>query len=225
MDTFYNVLKGGIVVQVVKMLKGVFDEIKGVGESATGFIDSLSEISSNISDTLNSVKDALSSWQRDLKTNTLIKMAGAIAILAGSLLLLSSIDGDRLAVGLGGLTVVITELVGAFTLMEKMDLLGKGMGGFKISAFFIAFSTSVLILSSALKKLSELNPDQLMTGILGLTTTMLLAVSAVKLMGKNNGKIVSAATGLLIFSAALHVMASALEKFGEIDPEVLGCGL
>lgn len=225
MDTFYNVLKGGIVVQVVKMLKGVFDEIKGVGESATGFIDSLSEISSNISDTLNSVKDALSSWQRDLNASTLLKTAGAIAILAGSLLLLSSIDGNRLAVGLGGLTVVITELVGAFTLMEKMDLLGKGMGGFKISAFFIAFSTSILILANALKTLSELNAEQLMTGIIGLTTTMMLAVSAVKLMGKNTGKIVSSATGLLIFAAALHVMASALEKFGEIDPEVLGSGL
>ncbi len=223
MDTFYNVLKGGIVVQVVKMLKGIFDEIKGVGESATGFIDSLSEITTNISDTLNSVKDALASYQRDLNASTLLKMAGAIAILAGSLLLLSSIDGNRLAVGLGGLTVAIAELVGAFILMEKLDVLGGG--GIKISAFFIAFSTSVFILSSALKKLSELNPDQLMTGILGLTSTMLLAVSAVKLMGKNTGKIISAATGLLIFSAALHVMASALEKFGEIDPEVLGSGL
>ncbi len=223
MDTFYNVLKGGIVVQVVKMLKGVFDEIKGVGESATGFIDSLSEITTNISDTLNSVKDALASYQRDLNASTLLKMAGAIAILAGSLLLLSSIDGNRLAVGLGGLTVAIAELVGAFILMEKLDVLGGG--GIKISAFFIAFSTSVFILSSALKKLSELNPDQLMTGILGLTSTMLLAVSAVKLMGKNNGKIIASATGLLIFSAALHVMASALEKFGEIDPEVLGSGL
>ena len=223
MDTFYNVLKGGIVIQVVKMLKGVFDEIKGVGESATGFIDSLSEITTNISDTLNSVKDALASYQRDLNASTLLKMAGAIAILAGSLLLLSSIDGNRLAVGLGGLTVAIAELVGAFILMEKLDVLGGG--GIKISAFFIAFSTSIFILSSALKKLSELNPEQLMTGILGLASTMLLAVSAVKLMGKNNGKIIASATGLLIFSAALHVMASALEKFGEIDPEVLGSGL
>ena len=223
MDTFYNVLKGGIVIQVVKMLKGVFDEIKGVGESATGFIDSLSEITSNISDVLNSVKDALESYQRDLNASTLLKMAGAIAILAGSLLLLSSIDGNRLAIGLGGLTVVIAELVGAFTLMEKMDVLGGG--GMKISVFFIAFSTSILILANALKTLSELNAEQLMTGIMGLTTTMLLAVSAVKIMGKNNGKIISSATGLLIFAAALHVMASALEKFGEIDPEVLGSGL
>ena len=223
MDTFYNVLKGGIVIQVVKMLKGVFDEIKGVGESATGFIDSLSEITTNISDTLNSVKDALESYQRDLNASTLLKMAGAIAVLAGSLLLLSSIDGNRLAVGLGGLTVAIAELVGAFILMQKMDVLGGG--GMKISAFFIAFSTSVFILSSALKKLSELNPDQLMTGILGLTTTMLVAVSAVKLMGKNTGKIVSSATGLLIFAAALHVMASALEKIGSINTEVLGTGL
>ena len=222
-DTFYDMLKGGVLIQVVNMLKGVFDEIKGVGDTAGGFIESLSGISSNISDVLNSVKDALESYQRDLNANSLLKMAGAIAILAGSLLLMSSIDGDRLAAGLGGLTVVIAEIVGAFALMQKLDILGGG--GFKISAFFISFSTSVLIMASALKMLSQLSPEQLMTGITGLTTTMLVAVSAVKLMGKNTGKITSAATGLLIFSAALHVMASAVEKFGSIDPEVIGSGL
>lgn len=223
MDTFYNMLKGGVLIQVVNMLKGVFDEIKGIGDSTGGFMDSLSEISSNISDVLTSVKDALASYQRDLNAGTMMKMAGAVAILAGSLLLLSSIDGERLAAGLGGMTVIIGELVGAFILMDKMDVFGGG--GFKVSAFFISFSTSILILASALKKLSELSPEQLMTGIAGLTTTMLLAVSAVKLMGKNQGKIVSSATGLLIFASALHVMASALEKIGSIDADVLGTGL
>ena len=223
MDTFYNMLKGGVLIQVVSMLKGVFDEIKGVSDSTGGFMESLSEISSNISDVLTSVKDALASYQRDLNAGTMMKMAGAVAILAGSLLLLSSIDGERLAAGLGGMTVIIGELVGAFVLMDKLDVFGGG--GFKISAFFIAFSTSILILASALKKLSELSPEQLMTGIAGLTTTMLLAVSAVKLMGKNQGKIVSSATGLLIFASALHVMASALEKIGSIDADVLGTGL
>ena len=222
-DTFYDMLKGGVLIQVVNMLKGVFDEIKGVGDTAGGFIESLSEISSNISDVLNSVKDALASYQRDLNASTLLKMAGAIAILAGSLLLLSSIDGNRLAVGLGGLSVVIAELVGAFALMQKMDILSGG--GVKISVFFISFATSVLIMASALKMLSGLNAEQLMTGITGLAMTMLLAVSAVKLMDKNTGKITSAATGLLIFSAALHVMASAIEKIGSIDAEVLGSGL
>ena len=222
-DTFYDMLKGGILIQVVNMLKGAFDKIKGVGDTAGGFIESLSVISSNISDVLNSVKDALASYQRDLNANALLKMAGAIAILAGSLLLISSIDSERLVVGLGGLSVVIAEVVGAFALMEKLDILGGG--GFKISAFFISFSTSVLIMAGALKMLSELSPEQLMVGITGLTTTMLVTVSAVKLMGKNTGNIVSAATGLVIFATALHVMASAVEKFGSIDPEVIGSGL
>ena len=223
MDTFFNLLKGGIVLQVVNMLKGVFDEIKGVGDSAGGLLDSLSEIGANVSDVLTSVKDALASYQRDLNASTMLKMAGAIAVLAGALFLISTIDGERLATGLGGLTVVIAELVGSFILMEKMDVLGGK--GIKISAFFISFSTAVLILASALEKLSELSPEQLMKGIIGLTTTMLLAVSAVKLMGKSQGKIISAATGLVIFAAALHVMGSALEKIGSIDTEVLGTGL
>ena len=223
MDTFFNMLKGGLLIQVTGMLKGVFDEIKGVGESAGGFIETLSEIGSNISDALSSVKDALESYQRDLNANTLIKMAAAIAILAGSLLLISSIDSERLAVGLGGLTVVMAELVGAFMLMKKADIFGGG--GFKISAFFLSFSTSVLILASALKTLSELNPKELMTGILGLTVVMGLAIASAKLMGKSSGKLVSSATALVIFGAAMHVMAGALEKLGSIDADVMGSGL
>lgn len=225
MDTFYNVLKGGIVVQVVKMLKGVFDEIKGVGESATGFIDSLSEITTNISDTLNSVKDALSSYQRDLNANALLKVAGAIALLAGSLLLISSIDASSLTGGLVSIGVLFAELIGTFAIIEKFDLLGGPIKMHTFGTLIIKMAIAIGILSLALKNLSDLNPEQLMTGILGLASTMLLAVSAVKLMGKNNGKIIASATGLLIFSAALHVMASALEKIGSIDTEVLGTGL
>lgn len=225
MDTFYNVLKGGIVVQVVKMLKGVFDEIKGVGESATGFIDSLSEITTNISDILNSVKDTLASYQRDLNASTLLKIAGAIALLAGSLILISSIDLTSMVGGLVGIGVLFGELIGTFVIIEKFDLLGGPMKMYTFGSMIKSMAIAIGILSLALKNLSDLSPQQLMTGILGLASTMLIAVSAVKMMGKNSGKIISSAAGLLIFAAALHVMASALEKIGSIDAEVLGTGL
>ena len=223
MDTFFNALKGGLLIQVVGMLKGVFDEIKGVGESANGFIETLSDIGSDISDALNSVKDALSAYQKDLNANTLMKMAGAIAILAGALLLISSIDGDKLAVGLTGMTVAMAELVGAFLLMDKLDLLGSG--GMKISTFMLSFATSVLILSAAIEKLGKLKPETLLTGILGLTVVMGLVVASAKLMSKVSGKMVSASTGLVIFGAAIMVMGEALEKLGTIKPDVIGSGL
>ena len=223
MDTFFNTLKGGLLVQVVGMIKGVFDELKGVGEEASGFIETLSGIGSGISEALDSVKETLSAYQKDLNANTLIKISAAIAILAGSLLLISSIDPERLAIGLGGLSVVIAELVGSFLLMQKTDLLG--VKGGKVAGFFLSFATSTLILAAALKTLSSLSPEQLMTGILGLTVVMGLAIASAKLMSKNTGKITSAATGLVIFGAALHVMASALEKIGSIDSEVIGSGL
>ena len=223
MDTFFNTLKGGLLIQVVGMLKGVFDKIKGVGESAGGFIETLSGIGENISDALGSVKDALESYQKDLNTSTLMKMAGAIAILAGALLLISSIDGNRLAIGLAGMSAAIVELVAAFVIMDKLDVMGGG--GIKISAFFLSFSTSILILAAAIEKLGKLDPKQLLTGILGLTVVMGLAVASAKMLGKNSSKLSSAATGLVIFGAAMHVMASALEKLGSMDPEVIGSGL
>lgn len=223
--TVFDLIKAGSAVEMVKQVKNMTGEVADVAESAKGIIGSFKGFGKQIKDVLMTAKDALEAYQKDLNAKTLIKLAAAIALLAGSLLLVSSIDLNSMAGGLLGIGVLFAELIGAFAIMEKFDLLSGPVKMYAFGSLMKSMAIAIGILSLALKNLSDLSPEQLMIGILGLSSAMLIAVSAIKLMGKNDGKIISASTGLLIFSAALHVMASALEKIGSIDPEVLGAGL
>lgn len=224
-NTIFDLIKAGSAVEVVKQIKNMTGEVADVAESAKGIIGSFKGFGKQIKEVLMTAKDALEAYQKDLNAKTLIKIAGAIAILAGSLLLVSSIDLNSMAGGLLGIGALFAELVGAFALIEKLDLLGGPVKMFMFGSLLKSMAIAIGILALALKHLSDLNPGQLMTGLIGLASTMLMAVSAMKIMSKGSGKVIQAATGLLIFSAALHVMAGALEKIGSIDPEVLGTGL
>ena len=224
-NTIFDLIKAGTAVEMVKQIKNMTGEVADVAESAKGIIGSFKGFGKQIKDVLMTAKDALEAYQKDLNARTLIKLAAAIALLAGSLLLVSSIDLTSMAGGLVGIGVLFAELVGAFAVIEKFDLLGGPVKMYAFGSLMKSMAIAIGILSLALKNLSDLSPKQLLTGILGLSSAMLIGVSAVKMMGKSSGKIISSATGLLIFAAALHVMASALEKIGSIDAEVLGTGL
>lgn len=223
--TVFDLIKAGSAVEMVKQIKNMTEEVGDVAESAKGIIDNFKGFGKNVKEVLNSAKDALEAYQKDLNARTLVKIAGAIALLAGSLLLVSSINVSQLAGGLAGISVLFAELIGALAIIVKFDLLGGPAKMYFLGGLLKNMALAIGILSLALKELSSLNPGELMTGIIGLASAMLIAVSAVKLMGKNNGKIISASIGLVIFASALHIMAGALEKIGSIDADVLGQGL
>ena len=224
-DTLFGLVKAGSAIEIVKALKGMFSEVEGVADSAKGIIGSLSGIGKGITETLSSVRETLEEYQKNLQADTLIKIAGAIAILAASLLLISTLDAKQITTGLLGLMGIVLELVGAFLLVAKFGT-GKGMFAMMtIGGTMRNIAIGVGILALALKALSTLSPEQLVTGILGLTVAMTTMVVAARLISGHTKGLIRGSIGLIIFAGALHVMASALEELGSIDPEVLGSGL
>jgi len=224
-DTLFGLVKAGSAIEIVKALKGMFAEIEGVGESAKGIFGSIKELGSGIAETLSSVRETLEEYQKNLQADTLIKIAGAIAILAASLLLISTLDAKQITTGLLGLMGIVLELVGAFLLVAKFGT-GKGMLAMAtIGDTMRNIAIGIGILALALKALSTLSPEQLVTGILGLTVAMTTMVIAARLISGHTKGLIRGSIGLTIFAGALHVMASALEALGSIDPEVLGSGL
>ena len=224
-DTLFGLVKAGSAIEIVKALKGMFGEVSGVADSAKGIIGSLKGIGSGIKETLESVRETLEEYQKSLQADTLIKIAGAIAILAGSLLLISSIDAKQITTGLLGLMGVVLELVGAFLLVAKFGT-GKGLFAMMtIGGTMRNIAIGVGILALALKAISSLSPKELMTGILGLTVAMGTMVLAARLLSGHTKGLIRGSMGLVIFGAALHVMANALEALGSIDAEVMGSAL
>ena len=224
-DTLFGLVKAGSAVEIVKALKNMFSEVSDVADSAKGIIGSLKGIGSGIKETLDSVRETLEEYQKNLQAGTLLKIAGAIAILAASLLLISSIDPKDMAVGLAGLAGTMGILVGAFILVAKFGT-GKGLLAMTtVGGTMRNLAIGVGIMALALKELSELKPEELLTGILALTVVMGLMVASAKLLSGNMKGMLTGSVGLIAFGAAMMVMAKALDKMGSMDPEVIGSGL
>ena len=221
-ETITNIGKTLAGVGIFKILKDLFDKFKGIGDDLTGVFDSFKGIGEGISGVLDSVKESLTAYQNSLNAGTLTKLAIAIGILAASLLVLSTIDPGRLATALAGMAVVFGELTLAMMAINKV---GNIKGLTKTSASMILMATAMLIMAAALKTLSSISIGEMITGLVGLAVALGTMVLAVKLFSTKAKGLAKTSASLIIFGAALHVMASALKQLGGIDAETLGSGL
>ena len=221
-ETITNIGKTLVGIGIFEVLKNLFDKFKGIGDDLTGVFDSFKGIGENVKTVLDSVKDSLTAYQNSLNAGTLIKLATAIGILAASLLVLSSIDPARLATALAGMAVVFGELTLA---MMAIDKVGNIKGLMKTSTSMLLMSTAMLVMAGALKTLSSINIGEMVTGLVGLAASLGAMVLAVKLFSTSSKGLAKTSASLIIFGAALHVMASAIKALGDIDAETLGSGL
>lgn len=222
--TIMKALQTASFLEVLKVLKNTFEEVGGVAESAKGIFSSFKGIGKGIKETLTTAKEALEAMQKDLQAKTLIKIAGAVLMLAAALIVLASIDAKSLAASLAGLGVIFAELAAAYIAIGKF---GKGgvFSGVGMSAKLIAMASAMLILAGALKVLSTINVGEMMTGLVGLAALLGTMAVAVKMFGSASKGLAKTSSGLIIFGAAMMVMAGALKLLGSIDAETLGSGL
>lgn len=196
------------------------------------FIDSLSEITENgggilgsFKDILDGVKGSLEAWQSSLKAGTLLKIAGAMAILTAAIIALSLVDSEKLNTSLGALSVLFVELLGSMTIFEKVmnGAAIKGMGQLTIA--MIGMSTAVLILAGAVQKLSGLDWGGLVKGLAGVAGLSAILVVSAKGLSKSSGGLIKSSTGLVIFAAAIRILVGAVEDLGALDISSLAKGL
>lgn len=227
--------------------KGVFDKIKSVFDNTAESVKGLTKIfkdltamPKNISEVLKSTTEYLQAMTTDINAGALLKIAGAIALLALALSTLATIDQAGLDSALSGITVLFVELIGAFAALTKVTAGGKGKGSFLgnlIGGFFgkgdlvataaalIGFASAILVLSAAVKVLSSMNPGELMTGLAGVAGSMLVLVGAAKLLDGVKVPLIKAGASMILVAAALNVMAGAVKKFAEINPNNMLVGL
>lgn len=219
-----NTLKTATFLEVLKTLKDTFEEVGGIAESAKGMFSSFKGIGQNVKDTLNAAREALEAWQNNLQADTLMKIAGAVAMLAASLILIASVPSDKLVGALGGMAAIFTELSLAYVAMMKYggvtSIFSKGIG-----SGLLTMATSVLILAAALKVLSTLNAGEMLSGIVGVLVALTTLGVAAKLFDKRVKNLRQTASALIVFGVAMMTMAVALKMLGSIDAETLGGGL
>lgn len=210
---------GGIAVAITKFLSSVSKPFEGFGSILEGF----KGILEGVTGVLDGVRGCFEAYQTKLKADSLMKIAVAIGILAASIVAISLIDSDKLSASLGSITVLFGNLLAAMAIYNKIS--GSTGKVSKANAAMIAMSVSVLILASALKKLSDLQWDELARGLTGVAGLTVIVVVAAKAISGNSQKVMKGATSLVIFAAAIKILASACKDLSVLDWDELGRGL
>ncbi|WP_301889666.1 tape measure protein [Bacteroides caecimuris] len=223
-DTIIEKLGNADFSGIIDLLNGL--SLGGIAVGLTKFINSLSnpleslgDIMENVTGILDGVRGCFEEYQNQLKAGTLIKIATAIGILAASIVAISLVDSDKLAGSLGAITVMMTELIVAMAAFNKLGGV-SGKGATKL----VIFASAVLVLSSAVKKMASLSWSELARGLVGVGV-LLAELDAFMATAKFNKKAMSNATAMVIFAAAIKVMASAVKSLSSLSWEEMAKGL
>ena len=234
MEAFKNIGAG-----IGNIIKGIGDLFTSLVEKIVGFGDTASKAGSILGGIFTTISEKFKSFSEKLKPSidNLIKalavgdLVAAMAAFLGVKKLVKSMSGKNIFVELinswfGGVTDTLSslsEVIGkAGDLLENF---GQSVQAFTklINAVSLAtIAVSLLILAVAIKKLSELEMEDISKGIIGiasgaiiLTKSMQAMLNMIKGIGKG---FVSTMIG---FSLAILILVKSMKEMSEIDEEDL----
>lgn len=227
-----DIMNSGALIAIALGLKKFIDNFADIGEKAGGVVDSVNNtvksiggIANNISGVLNSVKDSLEDYQNNLKAKTLMSIAIAVGILTASIVVLASIKPEKLSSALSALTAELTSLMASMSYMtSQFD--GKKLGSItKATTAMILMSVAVLILSTAVKKLSDIDPEKIGVGLSAVTTMIAMLTLSAKALSDDSKKMMKGAAGLILFAVAVRLLVKPIKELGNVDTTTLAKGL
>lgn len=222
----FNSLMTGNFDNIFSMVEGFF--AGGFLLKITKLIDGFTSIANNVADfaakitgILDGVRGSLQAYQNQLKAKTLVSIATAIGILAAALLVISNIPADKMAVALAGITGLMGDLAAMMMLFNKFG----GISNVKTYSSMILMATAVTILAGALKKIGDLNLQQMAIGLTGITVLMGDLVGAAMLMSLNQNAMIKGAGGMILFAKAIKILGDACINIAQLSWEGLAKGL
>lgn len=216
-DAFMSLINTGLMTGIGTGIVKFIEKLTNVVKSAGG-------IFANVNATLRTLKNTLLEYQSQLKANVLKTIAVSVAILAGSLWVLASIDSNKLYDGLKAVTVLIADLMASMAAFQKISSKFKGSTA-KMNTSLIVISAAVLILASALKKVADVDPDRLFDSMTAITVLFAEMTGISILLSKFGGKVKTGAVSIIAFAVAINILTSAVRKLGELNVDVLRNGL
>lgn len=209
---------GGMGASMLVSLKGFFESIKSIGSSAK-------DVVGGIKDCIESLGEAIDAWKSAKKADTLMTIAKAVALMAGSLAVLSMVKADRLGAAIGVLTVTFGELLGVMAVMTQLT---KNVQSLKLSVLaggMVAVSAAVLVLSGALKVISSIDSDKLLGSVVALGGVMAELALVAVILSRDGGRFTKGAAGMIAFAAGIRILASSVKALSGLNSSALTRGL
>lgn len=209
---------GGMGASMLVSIKGFFESIKSIGSSAK-------DVVGGIKDCIESLGEAIDAWKSAKKADTLMTIAKAVALMAGSLAVLSMVKADRLGAAIGALTVTFGELLGVMAVMTQLT---KNVQSLKLSVLaggMVAVSAAVLVLSGALKVISTIDSDKLLGSVAALGGVMLELAAVAAVLSKDGGRFTKGTAGMMAFAVSIRILASSVKALSGLNSSALTRGL
>jgi tape measure domain-containing protein len=217
-NSIFDMVNSGLFAAILLGLKRFISSLTKMTDNAGGFVGQFTGI-------LDGVRGSLEAYQSKIKASILLTIAISIGILAAALVALSTIDSAKLTLSLTAMTAMFVELFGSMAVFEKL----MGAAGFvsmgKITLSMIGLSIAILILSSAVTKLSKLDWQGVSKGLASVAGLALILIGSSKLLENVSGGLIRSSLGFIVLGAAMLVLSNAVIKLGGIDLASLAKGL
>lgn len=219
-----NLIKGGLLAVLGGFIKGLLD-FQSNGNGLIKKIGDAFEKLGNLPDVLSEIADSIFGFQEKLSASSIVKIAGAIGILALSLKLLSTIDKDKVVSTLGLVSIGVGAMVAIFGALALVNKFGSGKGMITNILAIATIAGSILVLAGALKLLSTIDEDgvaRALSALAGTLTILIVAIGGLRLVTGGNMTVTLA--GITGLATATIILSTAVQKFAEIDDEKLKKG-
>lgn len=214
----FDAINSGLFAAILLSIKKFVDSLSSLSNRAGGLMG-------GITGTLDGVGDSLKALQASLKAETLLKIALSLGILALALLTISKIDSKKLKSSLGAITALFLELFAAMATFEFIIGTSGFLAMITLTTGMIGLSIGILILVSAMKKMSQLDWDGVATGLAAVAGMAAILVVSSKMMATSSVMLIRSALALIVFAVAVNVLAKAVEKLGKLNTGALTKGL
>lgn len=215
-NAVWGFANAGMIAGLVAGIKGFLAAFKDIGSTIKDTVGGVTEL-------LNKLGEAIAAWKNNKNAETLKTIATAVAILAGSLVVLSLVKPERLAASVGAMISLFVELLAALAIYDEITKKTKKVG--KGTSSMVIMAAGVLILSSALKKIADIDSEKLVSSVIALGAVMAELVAAQVAISKWAPDGAKHAMSMLVMAAAVRVLAGAIEQLGSLAWDEIVKGL
>lgn len=154
--------------------------------------------------------------------SSLIKVAAAILVLSIAMKLMSTMDIGQLVTSMLATIILLAAVKTVITTLSKLDGLSKGSS--KGVGSILAVAAAVLVLTVAVKSLSQLSIEELAKGI-GSVVILLAALAGFIVATNKKGMKFGNALGILLIVTSLLIINKVVKDLGALDLETLAKGI
>ena len=193
----------------------------GIKRFLDNFLDKMIEAITTFTDVfgpakevLESLTDSLEAMTTNVKARTLITIASAVGILALALKILDGMSLWSIAKGMTAITGSMILMTTALNIVSGMDL--KGIKAIGTTSLMVGMAISIMILAKALKQISDVPTEKLLTSTLSLAAVVKIMTKAMDDISKSK-KVEVGMLRMIGMAASVKILVKAMQPLADME--------